>query len=99
MGFSRIDVGQAKALIQDGAIVVDIRDGVSFSAGAIEGAIHIDNDNVQDFVQQSDKTRALVVCCYHGNSSQGAAEYFSQCGFEQCYSLDGGFEAWAACQS
>jgi thiosulfate sulfurtransferase len=34
------------------------------------------------------------VCCYHGNSSQGAAQYFAEQGFTQAYSLDGGYEMW-----
>jgi thiosulfate sulfurtransferase len=36
----------------------------------------------------------VIVICYHGNSSQGAAQYLLQQGYDQVYSLDGGFEAW-----
>ena len=32
----------------------------------------------------------------HGNSSQPAAQFLYEKGFEQVYSLDGGFEAWQA---
>ncbi len=32
--------------------------------------------------------------CYHGISSQGAAQYLVNQGFEEVYSVDGGFEAW-----
>ena len=96
MSYIRIDVEKAKELIEHGAVVVDIRDAASYAAGAIAGAIHIDNTNVDDFIAKSDPSVTLIVCCYHGNASQSAAAYFSENGFENSYSLDGGFETWAA---
>jgi thiosulfate sulfurtransferase len=35
-----------------------------------------------------------MVMCYHGNSSKGAAQYLLQQGYEEVYSVDGGFDAW-----
>ena len=46
------------------------------------------------FLADTDKTLPLIVCCYHGHSSQNAAEYFSEQGFGDVYSVDGGYEAW-----
>ena len=74
--------------------VIDIRDQNSFAHGHIETAQHIDNNSVASYLASADLKKPLVVCCYHGNSSQGAAEYFSDQGFEETYSLDGGFEEW-----
>lgn len=74
--------------------LIDIRDRESFNQGHIKNAIHIDNSNVAQYISTTDKTKRLVVCCYHGNSSQGAAQYFFEHGFEHSYSLDGGFEEW-----
>jgi len=99
MTFIRISASQAKALMEADALVVDIRDPDSFRAGHIDGAVHVTADNVDEFVASSDLSRPLVVCCYHGNASQGAAAYFSSNGFEQTYSLDGGYEAWQQLQS
>ena len=45
-------------------------------------------------MQQTDFETPVVVVCYHGNSSQGAAQYLAQQGFETVFSMDGGFEAW-----
>ncbi|MGQ7176509.1 rhodanese-like domain-containing protein, partial [Escherichia coli] len=36
----------------------------------------------------------VMVMCYHGNSSKGAAQYLLQQGYDVVYSIDGGFEAW-----
>ena len=78
----------------NGLNVIDIRDHASYSQGHIQGAVHVDNSNVAHYLESTDVKKPLVVCCYHGNSSQGAAEYFFEQGFEETYSLDGGFEEW-----
>lgn len=95
MSFQRINVEQARELLELNALVVDIRDSHSFAEGAMPDAVHLDGDNVETFIESSDQSRPLIVCCYHGNSSQGAAQFFAQRGFEQTFSLDGGYEAWA----
>lgn len=95
MSFVRINVEQARELIdKGGAQVVDVRDAASYQSGHIPGAEAIDQVNVEAFIKRADLARPLIVCCYHGNMSQGAAEYFSRSGFNQTYSLDGGYEAW-----
>ena len=97
MAYTRIDVAQARELIEkSNAVVVDIRDPASYQAGHIPGAEAVDQDTVQTFVETADRARPLIVCCYHGNMSQGAADYFTQHGFTDAYSLDGGYEAWQA---
>lgn len=93
--FKHINMASAKALIDEGQPqFVDIRDAMSYQAGHITGAQRVDNNNLTNFIAQADKESALIVCCYHGNSSQGAAQYFAEQGFSDVYSLDGGYEMW-----
>jgi thiosulfate sulfurtransferase len=98
MAYQRIATDDAFKLITDigaeGTLVVDIRDEDAYMAGHIESAQHIHNNNLQEFINDADFDKPLFVCCYHGNMSQGAAAYFAEQGFEQTYSIDGGFEAW-----
>ncbi len=95
MPYKRISVDEAKGMMADGNVtVIDVRDPGSFQSGAIDGAVHISNENVQDFIAGADKSQPLLVCCYHGNMSQGAADYFSEQGFAATYSIDVGYEAW-----
>ena len=94
--FQRISPLQAQALRQQGAVVVDIRDPQSYAAGHISGSRHLDNHSLHDFITRADLDAPLIVACYHGNSSQGAAAYLVGQGFSQVYSLDGGFELWRA---
>jgi thiosulfate sulfurtransferase len=93
--FTRISISDAASLLATTAAqVVDIRDAVSFQQGRIPKSQALHQDNLQQFVQTADKTLPLLVCCYHGNSSQGAAQMLNEQGFSDVYSIDGGFEAW-----
>ncbi len=92
--FKRIAPEQAQALRDKGAVVVDIRDPQSFAAGHISDSQHLDNYSLADFIAKADLDAPLIVTCYHGNSSQGAAAYLVGQGFSEVYSLDGGFELW-----
>jgi thiosulfate sulfurtransferase len=76
--------------------VVDIRDVQSFELGHIPSSYHLSNNTMTQFVNDSDFKTPVVVCCYHGISSQQAAQYLIHQGFEEVYSMDGGFEAWRA---
>ena len=93
--FSCLSAEQAKALLQQDEIqIADIRDDASYRKGHLPGATRIDNANIAEYILQSEFESPLIVCCYHGISSQPAAEYLAQQGFEQVYSLDGGFDGW-----
>lgn len=93
--FAHISVQQTQEKLQSSnARLVDIRDESSFVAGHIAGAVHLTNGSLVRFTQETDFSTPIIVCCYHGISSQQAAQFILQQGFEQVYSMDGGFEAW-----
>lgn len=95
MPFEQITVNDLKTLIENNRVtIIDIRDSASFESGHIEKAHNIGDHNINKFIEEADPEKPLVVCCYHGISSQSAAEYMSEKGFKQCYSLQGGYEAW-----
>ena len=95
MTYMCISIDQASELIRDGeATILDIRDPESFMRGHIENAINVSNSNVEEVVRDQDKSKPLIIYCYHGNSSKSAAQYFYDMGFEHSYSVDGGFEEW-----
>ncbi|MDP2654290.1 MAG: thiosulfate sulfurtransferase GlpE [Candidatus Omnitrophota bacterium] len=92
-----IDVQSAKNMIKNGQVlVVDIRDPRTYSEGHLPGALSVGPQSVKEFMTQADRNKPLICYCYHGISSQSAAEYFFQNGFKTVYSLTGGYEAWVA---
>ena len=95
MMFKRISVSNAHQLIQAGnATIVDIRDPESFQQGHIPAARLLNQDNLPQFLASAERQLPLLVCCYHGNSSQPAAAFLADKGFVDVYSIDGGFEEW-----
>ncbi|WP_415902834.1 thiosulfate sulfurtransferase GlpE [Neptuniibacter sp. QD29_5] len=92
--FECIDSPKAAALIKDGAQVADIRDPNSFAQGHISGSYNLSNENLHDYISAADMDKPLLVCCYHGISSQQAAQFLVEQGFDEVYSINGGFEAW-----
>ncbi|NLS54686.1 thiosulfate sulfurtransferase GlpE [Hafnia alvei] len=93
--FVVISVEQAQQKLQQPeTVLVDIRDPQSYAAGHAAGAFHLTNETLQNFMQHNEFDTPVMVMCYHGNSSRGAAQYLLHQGFEEVYSIDGGFEAW-----
>lgn len=93
--FTRISCRQASELCKaEGTQIIDVRDATTYKQAHIKEAVHIDNNNLAEFVAQADPDKALVIYCYHGNSSQQAGQFFVQQDFTLVYSVDGGFEEW-----
>jgi len=96
MTYTCIDISDALPIIENNGAIVDIRDLVSFETSHMTNAVSLTNDNVQNFIDNAEKSQPIIVCCYHGNSSKGAAEYLASQGFKEVYSLNGGFSQWSA---
>ncbi len=90
-----ISVEEAKKIIQeDNAAIFDIRDPESFNTSHIKGAQNLNNTTMQNMVANTDKNLPVIVYCYHGISSVGAAQYLASQGFNKVYNIVGGYEAW-----
>ena len=95
MSFQRIQLAKAKELIEESdANVVDVRDAMSFQEGHIKNSTRVDNSTIAEYLNATSKEQPLIIYCYHGNASQGVAQFFASEGFQQVYSLDGGYEMW-----
>jgi thiosulfate sulfurtransferase len=93
--FQTISATDARTLLDTRPTqLIDIRDEQTFAQAHIEGAQRIDNDNIGAFIATAEKNQPLIVVCYHGISSQHAAQFMAAQGFTEVYSLTGGFEDW-----
>jgi SagB-type dehydrogenase family enzyme len=93
--FQRIGVDFARELLQSGeALVLDMRDPTSYDGGHIEGAEHVTEANIFNYLSGTPKTKPVLIYCYHGNASQVYAKTFADFRFIKVYSLDGGYEGW-----
>lgn len=74
------------------AVLFDIRDPGSFGAGHHPAALPLSDANLPAYLASLDRSTTLLVCCYHGNSSQGAARFLADQGFASACSIDGGWD-------
>lgn len=95
MAFKHISITETQALLnKDDVVIADIRDPNSYQAGHIPGSEHLSNANIGEFMMNKEFDQSIIIVCYHGMSSQGAASYLAEQGFEDVYSMDGGFTQW-----
>jgi thiosulfate/3-mercaptopyruvate sulfurtransferase len=93
--FQRIDVQHAENLLSRGdLLVLDARDFSSFEKSNVTGAQHVSSHNLSALLGATARTRPILIYCYHGNASREYAQIFSDFGFSEVYSLDGGYQAW-----
>jgi len=92
--FAHISIDDTFKRLSEGVRIVDIRDDQSFANGHIEDSYQLTNGSLVQFMDETEFETPVIVVCYHGNSSQQAAQYLIHQGFEEVYSMDGGFEAW-----
>jgi len=98
--FRRIGFDVAQDLLaRPKLLLIDVRDHGSFARGHIDGAENVSPINLGQYLTQTPKERPVLIYCYHGNSSQAYAKAFAESGFDEVYSLDGGYEGWVAAQA
>lgn len=96
--FQCISPAEAARLLaaEAGATVFDVRDMASYRRAAIDGAMHLSEDRVPAWFQRLSKDEPILIYCYRGNSSKTYARMFGDFRFRRVYSVDGGYEAFAA---
>ncbi len=96
-GLISVDPADAVKLINNNAIVIDLRSSEAFSRGHIVNARNIPFDQ---FDAQRDKigkfkSKPLIAVCDAGMTSTKAVDSLRKSGFESAYGLKGGMSAWS----
>lgn len=93
--FQLINVDDSKQRLTNEKVqLVDIRDQRSYQDVHIDGAFHLSNASITQFMEQVELHTPVFVICYHGNSSKGVAQYLCDLGYLHVYSVEGGMAAW-----
>lgn len=78
------------ALLQDGAIIIDVRSRAEYSNGHIEGAINIPLDLLTNNLPQlANKNNAIITCCASGIRSAAAKSVLNSHGYLQVFNGGG----------
>ncbi len=74
--------GQVPSLIQQGAIVLDVRSRGEFAAGARPGSLNIPLDELAGSLSQLSVEKPVIVCCASGARSARAMALLKKQGFK-----------------
>lgn len=95
-GLVNVDPIHAVKLINNDAIVIDLRSADAFSLGHIVGAKNIPSDQLDAKLAQLEqhKSQPVVAVCDVGMTSTKAVNTLRASGFESAYGLKGGMSGW-----
>jgi rhodanese-related sulfurtransferase len=87
---------EAVKLINNDAMVLDLRSAESFSRGHIAGARNVPMDELDGHMEKLAKFRSkpVVAVCDAGITSSKAVNALRNSGFDSVYNLKGGMNAW-----
>ncbi|MDF1761880.1 MAG: rhodanese-like domain-containing protein [Oleibacter sp.] len=95
---SPVDANDAETLLNDGAIVLDVREPAEFIQGHLPGAQNVPRGvlefRVGDHPALLDTDKTILLYCKNGGRSTLAAHTLKQMGFDQVRMLVGGFDGW-----
>lgn len=94
--FAAIAPHDAIRLMNQGALVLDVRDGEPYAAGHIGEARHVPLKEVAGSAETLKKFREkpVVTYCETGMNGGAAARELRKLGFSKVFSLRGGLNAW-----
>jgi rhodanese-related sulfurtransferase len=93
-GGPQLDTLAATRLMNDGAVVVDVREAEEFSAGHLTSAKHIPVADIDKRINDIPSDKPILVYCATGTRSGKAAAALKKAGRDQIFNLNGGIAAW-----
>ena len=95
-GIVNVEPQDAVKLINNDALVIDLRSPEAFARGHIVNAKNIPMDELEPTNEKISgyKAKPLVAVCESGTSSTRAVDKLRKAGFESVYGLKGGITGW-----
>jgi rhodanese-related sulfurtransferase len=88
----------AVRLLNQGALLLDVRTKAEFDSGHVIDARHVPQDELAQSTETLKKFRdkVIITCCETGMRSGAAARVLRAQGFTKAVNLQGGMQAWRA---
>ncbi len=72
-----------KALLADGAVIIDVRTPGEYKGGHIKGSVNIPVDTIRQHINDlKKKGKTVITCCASGMRSSSAASILKNAGIE-----------------
>ena len=87
----------SRLMKKQNAVLLDVRTSEEYQEGHIPGAVLIDVNKQDDFLQQVqklDKSKRYLLYCRSGKRSEKALVLMKENGFRKIFHLEDGFEGW-----
>ncbi len=81
-----VDMAQ---LVQNGAIIIDVRSKAEFQSGHIKGAINMPLQTLSQNLSKIKKDKPIITCCASGMRSASAKGILKSNGFDEVYNGGG----------
>ncbi len=94
MDIPTVDIYEAQKRIQDGALLVDVREQNEFDESRIPGSILIPLSVFQQRYTELPQDKEIVMQCRSGARSGRTTEFLLQNGYTQVSNMAGGILAW-----
>jgi phage shock protein E len=78
-----------KHLIQNGAIIIDVRTKGEYENGHIKGSLNIPLDSLRNNLSKIKKDKCVITCCASGMRSASAKGILKSNGFAEVYNGGG----------
>jgi sulfur-carrier protein adenylyltransferase/sulfurtransferase len=94
---SEVEPADVHAQMNNGAVIVDVRETEEFAAGHVPGAKHVPRGHLESRIEGAvpDRSQHVVLYCASGNRSAYAARTLSEeLGYEHVESMRGGITLW-----
>jgi rhodanese-related sulfurtransferase len=91
--FDRVDPQEAKTRLENGAVLIDVREADEFEQVRVPGATLIPLSEFATRYSEMPKDQEIVLMCAGGVRSAQAAQFAAQHGFKLT-NLEGGIKAW-----
>jgi rhodanese-related sulfurtransferase len=95
-GSSAVAPNDAIRMMNEGAVIVDVRTANQFKDGHISGARNVPGEQIADDAKALEKLggKTLIMCCDSGPMAGAAVRTLARAGLKNVFSLRGGLTAW-----
>ncbi|MBX2905203.1 MAG: rhodanese-like domain-containing protein [Taibaiella sp.] len=87
-GGPKVDLGQ---LIENGAVILDVRTSGEYAGGHIKGSINIPVQALGSQMSKLKKDKPIITCCASGMRSGSARSMLQSAGFTEVYNAGSWF--------